>query len=87
MGPDPQPLELGERDLQLADAGARLEPEEVVAATGAGDRHDGAVGQEPVARTVEGPGRVGELRLHRGQRFEPRTVDQRGRGSTSRSGR
>ena len=77
MGPDLQRVELRERDLQLADAGARLDPEEVVAAAGAGRPPRSAPsGRKPYDRPVEDPGRVGELRVHRGQRFEPRTVDQ-----------
>ena len=39
------------------------------------DRRDRAVGEEPVRRSIEDPGRVGELRLHRRQRLEPRALD------------
>ena len=41
-----------------------------------GDGHDRAVGEEPVRRTVEDPGRVRELGLHRRERLQPRALDQ-----------
>ena len=73
---DPERVELGERGLDLADEVAGLEPEQPVAPVGARDRDDRAIGQEPVRRSVEDPGRVGELGIHRRQRLETRPVDQ-----------
>ena len=71
-----QPLELGERRLDLADELARRDVEQPVVPGPAADRDDRAVGEEPVRRAPEDPRRVGELGLHRGQRLEARSLDQ-----------
>ena len=71
----PQRVELGVRDLELADAPVAGNVEETVGPAQAAHRRDGAVGQEPVRRSIEDPGRVGELGLHRRQRLEPWALD------------
>ncbi len=73
---DAKRLELRERGLDLAEPKSRLDLAEMVAPGPAGHGHDRAVGQEPVRRAVEDPGRIGELGLHRRERLEPRSVDQ-----------
>ena len=75
-GPCLEALELREPALDLAHEIARGDVEQPVPAGAATDRDQRPVGQERVRRAAEDPGRVGELRLHRGQRLEPRAVHE-----------
>ncbi len=69
-------LELGERRGDLADELVLADVEQPVAAVAPGDRHDAAVGEERVRRTPEHPRRIGELRLRRRERVEPRSLGE-----------
>ena len=72
----PHHVELRERRLDLPDQVAGRDVDQAVLPLAPGHRGDRAVREEPVGRAPEDPGRVGELRLHRGEGLEARAVHQ-----------